>query len=85
MFRSHPLAGVGWGEFGWAQFEQLALVGVTAEMSLHAHNAVLDLLAKTGLVGTVGVLLVLAGWLWRVVRARRGAAMPTNARRACWR
>ncbi|AOY91675.1 ligase [Cupriavidus sp. USMAA2-4] len=70
MFRSHPWLGVGWGEFGWAQFEQLALVGVTAEMSLHAHNAVLDLLAKTGLVGTVGVLLVLAGWLWRVVRAR---------------
>jgi len=70
MFRAHPWLGVGWGEFGWAQFEQIEAVGVTVEMSLHAHNAVLDLLAKTGAVGTLGVALVLAGWLWRVVRAR---------------
>ncbi|CAG2149204.1 hypothetical protein LMG31506_03974 [Cupriavidus yeoncheonensis] len=70
MFRSHPWLGVGWGEFGWAQFQQLPQVGVKVEMSLHAHNAVLDLLAKTGIVGTAGVALVLAGWLWRVVRVR---------------
>lgn len=70
MFRSHPWLGVGWGEFGWAQFQQLPQVGVKVEMSLHAHNAVLDLLAKTGIVGTAGVVLVLAGWLWRVVRVR---------------
>ncbi|WP_041679474.1 PglL family O-oligosaccharyltransferase [Cupriavidus necator] len=68
MFRSHPWLGVGWGEFGWAQFQQLSQVGVKVEMSLHAHNAVLDLLAKTGIVGTAGVALVLIGWLWRVVR-----------------
>lgn len=70
MFRSHPWLGVGWGEFGWAQFQQLPQVGVKVEMSLHAHNAVLDLLAKTGIVGTAGVVLVLMGWLWRVVRVR---------------
>ncbi len=70
MFHAHPLLGVGWGEFGWAQFQQLPQVGVNVEMSLHAHNAVLDLLAKTGIVGTAGVVLVLAGWLWRVVRVR---------------
>jgi len=70
MFRSHPWLGVGWGEFGWAQFQQLPQVGVKVEMSLNAHNIVLDLLAKTGIVGTAGVALVLAGWLWRVVRDR---------------
>ncbi len=70
MFRSHPWLGVGWGEFGWAQFQQLAQVGVTVEMSLHAHNAVLDLLAKTGAIGTAGVALALLAWLWRVVRRR---------------
>ncbi len=70
MFVAHPWFGVGWGEFGWAQFEQLARLGITVEMSLHAHNAVLDLLAKTGIVGTAGVALFLAAWLWRVVRAR---------------
>jgi len=70
MFRAHPWLGVGWGEFGWAQFMQLPQVGVKVEMSLHAHNAVLDLLAKTGIAGTLGAALILAAWLWRVVRAR---------------
>ncbi|MBO4121416.1 O-antigen ligase C-terminal domain-containing protein [Cupriavidus gilardii] len=70
MFVAHPWFGVGWGEFGWAQFEQMARLGVIVEMSLHAHNAVLDLLAKTGIVGTAGVALFLAAWLWRVVRTR---------------
>ncbi len=70
MFRSHPWFGVGWGEFGWAQFQQMQQVGVKVEMSLHAHNAILDLLAKTGIVGTAGVGLILLAWLWRVVRVR---------------
>ncbi|WP_423196164.1 MULTISPECIES: PglL family O-oligosaccharyltransferase [unclassified Cupriavidus] len=70
MFRAHPWLGVGYGEFGWAQFQQLAQVGGRPEMALHAHNAVLDLLAKTGAIGTVGVLVMLAAWLWRVVRQR---------------
>lgn len=84
MFRAHPLLGVGYGEFGWTQFQQAAQVGVHAEMSLHAHNAVLDLMAKTGVVGAAGVALVLTAWLWRVVRhrlwhassAERGATLP---------
>jgi len=70
MFRSHPWFGVGWGEFGWAQFLQMQQVGVKVEMSLHAHNAILDLLAKTGIVGTAGVGLILLAWLWRVIRVR---------------
>lgn len=70
MFLANPWLGVGWGEFGWAQFQQLDRLGVTVEMSLHAHNAVLDMLAKTGLVGTVGVVAILATWFWRVVRVR---------------
>ncbi|QUN28978.1 O-antigen ligase C-terminal domain-containing protein [Cupriavidus sp. KK10] len=70
MFRSHPWFGVGWGEFGWAQFQQMQQVGVKVEMSLHAHNAILDLLAKTGIVGAAGVGLILLAWLWRVVRVR---------------
>ncbi|WP_454730976.1 MULTISPECIES: Wzy polymerase domain-containing protein [Cupriavidus] len=70
MFRAHPWLGVGWGEFGWAQFQQMAQVGVRVEMSLHAHNAVLDLLAKTGIVGAAGALLSLLAWLGRVVYRR---------------
>jgi O-antigen ligase len=70
MFRAHPWFGVGWGEFGWAQFQQLPQVGVKVEMALHAHNAILDLLAKTGIVGTAGVGVILLAWLWRVIRVR---------------
>jgi len=70
MFKTHPWLGVGWGEFGWYQFEQLKQVGVTVEMSLHAHNAILDLLAKTGIIGAGGVAIALSVWLWRVVRER---------------
>lgn len=70
MFHAHPWLGIGYGEFGWVEFQQLAQVGVRPEMALHAHNAVLDMLAKTGLVGTVGVIVVLLAWLWRVVRDR---------------
>ncbi|MGY8526089.1 Wzy polymerase domain-containing protein [Paracidovorax citrulli] len=76
MFQANPWLGVGWGEFGWAQFEQLERLGITVEMSLHAHNAVLDLLAKTGLLGAGGVIAGLALWFWRVARDRlwRGSA-----------
>ena len=83
MFRAHPWLGVGWGEFGWAQFTQLPQVGVKVEMSLHAHNAVLDLLAKTGVKGIRDprLMLVLAQ-TWRAhpetlhaTRARDRAAM----------
>jgi O-antigen ligase len=70
MFKANPWFGVGWGEFGWAQFNQLEHVGVRVEMSLHAHNAILDLLAKTGIVGTAGVAIALATWLWRVIKVR---------------
>lgn len=70
MFRAHPWLGVGYGEFGWAQFEQVADVGVQAAMTLHAHNALLDMLAKTGVVGTLGVMLGMLAWGWRVVRVR---------------
>ncbi|CAG9169846.1 hypothetical protein LMG32289_01877 [Cupriavidus pampae] len=70
MFRAHPWIGIGYGEFGWAEFQQMAQVGARPEMALHAHNAVLDMLAKTGVVGTTGALLAIAAWLWRVVRNR---------------
>ncbi|WP_343655074.1 Wzy polymerase domain-containing protein [Cupriavidus sp.] len=78
MFHAHPWLGVGYGEFGWAQFQVASQAQVVAEMSLHAHNAMLDLLAKTGAVGTVGVVLVLAAWFWRVIRDRVWRGTPTE-------
>jgi O-antigen ligase len=68
MFLTHPLLGVGWGEFPVHQFEFVRELG-GVEIANNSHDIFIDLLAKTGLLGTAIVLLSVAGWLVRVVRA----------------
>ncbi len=68
MFIAHPWFGVGWTEFGFEQWKQLRTVGMTVELAQQSHNQILDLLAKTGIIGTAIVALTLAAWLWRVLR-----------------
>lgn len=71
MFLAHPWLGGGWGDYAWNQYVQTDTLG-RVEMSMNAHNIVLDLLAKTGLVGALAVIIPLAWWavdvskrLWR--------------------
>ncbi|WP_206997436.1 Wzy polymerase domain-containing protein [Trinickia mobilis] len=68
MFKSHPLLGVGWGEFPRFQFAfAKALGGV--EIANNSHDIFIDLLAKSGLIG-LGILLIgLLAWLVRVLVA----------------
>ncbi|MCO5397331.1 PglL family O-oligosaccharyltransferase [Ralstonia soli] len=61
MFLAHPWLGGGWGDYAWNQFVQTDTVG-QVEMSLNAHNIVLDLLAKAGVVGLAAVFAPLAWW-----------------------
>lgn len=61
IFLAHPWLGGGWGDYAWNQFVQTDTVG-QVEMSLNAHNIVLDLLAKLGAVGLVAVFVPLAWW-----------------------
>jgi hypothetical protein len=68
MFRSHPLLGVGWGDFPIHQYELTKALG-GVEIATSAHNVVIDLLAKTGIVGFAIVLLGLVAWFVRAVRA----------------
>ncbi|QCP48349.1 polymerase [Trinickia violacea] len=72
MFKSHPLLGVGWGEFPRFQFALAnALGGV--EIANNSHDIFIDLLAKSGLLG-LGILLIgLLAWLVRVVVAPQSA------------
>jgi len=64
MFVSHPLLGAGFGEFAWNIFEHGAdPQGRSWAMATHAHNALFELLAETGLPGTLCVLLPLVLWL----------------------
>jgi len=63
MFRAHPWLGAGWGDYAWNQYVQTDVLG-PVEMSLNAHNIVLDLLAKAGLAGLLAVALPLLGLAW---------------------
>ncbi|MHA6914438.1 PglL family O-oligosaccharyltransferase [Ralstonia pseudosolanacearum] len=56
MFLAHPWFGAGWGDYAWNQYVQTDVLG-HVEMSMNAHNIVLDLLAKVGLAGLVAVAL----------------------------
>jgi len=68
MFKSYPLIGVGWGDFPIHQFELAKALG-GVEIANNAHNIVIDLLAKTGIVGAAIALLGLAAWFVRAVLA----------------
>jgi O-antigen ligase len=68
MFVRHPLLGVGWGEFPQHQFEFVRELG-GVEIANNSHDIFIDLLAKTGLLGTAIVLLGVVTWIVRVVRA----------------
>jgi O-antigen ligase len=72
MFRTHPLLGVGWGEFPSYQYELVRTLG-GVEIANNSHDIFIDLLAKTGLIGVAIVLLGLVAWLVRVVRAPQSA------------
>lgn len=72
MFKGHPLLGVGWGEFPRFEFELVRQLG-DVEIANNSHDIVIDLLAKTGIVGLGIVLIGLLAWLWRVLRARHTA------------
>ncbi|KAA1008958.1 polymerase [Paraburkholderia panacisoli] len=72
MFRTHPLLGVGWGEFPSYQFELVKTLG-GVEIANNSHDIFIDLLAKTGLIGVAIVLIGLVAWLVRVVRAPQSA------------
>jgi O-antigen ligase len=73
MFKTHPLLGVGWGEFPRYQFDYVRTLG-GVEIANNSHDIFLDLLGKTGLIGLAIVLLGLLAWLVRVVRAPHTAA-----------
>jgi len=64
MFAGHPFLGVGFGEFAWNLLEHGAgFDGRHSAMAIHSHNALLELLAETGLLGTLCVVVPLVLWL----------------------
>ncbi|MDR5778546.1 Wzy polymerase domain-containing protein [Caballeronia sp. LZ065] len=68
MFRTHPLLGVGWGEFPRYQFDLVRDLG-GVEIANNAHDIFIDLLAKTGVLGVAILVAGVVFWLIRVLRA----------------
>lgn len=68
MFMHAPLLGVGWGEYSWQFFLHFSDFPNNAVPTIdpNAHNFVLHLLATTGLLGALAILVPLAAWMWRV-------------------
>jgi O-antigen ligase len=70
MFQMHPWLGVGWGEFPRLQYDLVDRLG-RVEIANNSHNIVIDLLAKTGVVGLAIVVLGLGLWLARALRGNQ--------------
>ena len=83
VFQMHPITGWGWGQIGWG-LEQTTLAGHLHPLPLdnidNAHDLILQLLAETGIAGTLPVLLIGSMWVWKVVQPWR-AGMAGAARR----
>lgn len=70
MFVGHPWLGVGVDRYAHTLIEQLQSNRYNWGIDQYAHNLLLQLLALTGLAGTAALMLPLAAWLRRVMRAR---------------
>ncbi|MCG5072874.1 PglL family O-oligosaccharyltransferase [Paraburkholderia tagetis] len=68
MFKTHPLLGVGWGDFPIHQFELARKLG-GVEIANNSHDIFIDLLAKTGALGCAIVVIGLLAWFVRALRA----------------
>ena len=81
VFEHLPWLGAGWGQLGWG-LQHAALHSALRPLPLdnidNAHDLPLQLLAETGLIGTVPVLAVTSAWLWRAWRrwAALGRSRP---------
>ena len=65
IFKTHPWFGTGWGEFVHAQYALVNQLG-TVEMANNAHNLILDLLSKIGIIGTLAMALPFLIWFKRL-------------------
>lgn len=65
MFLQAPLLGVGFGQYAWQHFQLLEVFPNPEITGIynHAHNLVMDLLAETGLAGTLPVVSGITVWL----------------------
>jgi O-antigen ligase len=73
LWLEHPLHGVGWGGFAAAYYQHVTAIDADNLFGLYqnSHNIVLHLLAETGLIGGLLLVVPLLVWAIHVVRAPR--------------
>lgn len=78
QFKSHPLMGVGFGEFAWNLYQNtFELEGnLTPGIDRHAHNLFLHLMAETG---AIGVALIGGGMALWMMGLRKFRLQPAAA------
>ncbi|HEY6721446.1 MAG TPA: Wzy polymerase domain-containing protein [Burkholderiales bacterium] len=78
LFVGAPMVGVGFGEFAGAAFESGLDPSLTrsGEVWTSPHNLPLQLLAETGVVGTILVIGGLCLWGWQAIQRYRANPQP---------
>ena len=64
MFKDHPVAGVGLGNFNSAYNSGYMMPDAKNNLLVHPHNMILYSMSETGIVGTIGLLSLIA---WQLV------------------
>ena len=76
MFLASPVLGAGFGQFTWHHFLYQAANDAPLAGGLfnHSHNIVLQLMAETGVAGTLVIVGPVLAWLWGLRRVNFNAA-----------
>lgn len=64
IFQTHPLLGVGFGQYPWHDLLLADEITHAAGTATHSHNLLMQVLAEAGLVGFIILFAGLAYWLW---------------------
>ncbi len=67
MFKQSPIFGVSYGQYSWMQFLNIYKIP-NAEMANSSHNIIIDMLAKTGLMGLLICVIPMLNWLIRMLK-----------------
>lgn len=77
LWLEHPLQGLGWGGFAADYYRHVTAIDADNLYGLYqnSHNIVLHLLAETGLIGGLLLVVPLLIWIFHVLRAPRDARL----------
>jgi len=83
MFRDHPVAGIGWGNYQAVCPEYIDRVDPDFPFKFRAHSLYFNLLAETGVLGLLAVLILFGVLVWQLLVRARGAPPGSIEQRLC--